>query len=50
MLDWDVIVLNDYLLVNLHICGYLLYTRFRGRQPRERWYVPFVFFNVAAAT
>ncbi|MBI5093680.1 MAG: polysulfide reductase NrfD, partial [Candidatus Hydrogenedentes bacterium] len=25
MLAWDVIVLSGYLLVNLHICGYLLY-------------------------
>ncbi|MEK7793824.1 MAG: NrfD/PsrC family molybdoenzyme membrane anchor subunit, partial [Candidatus Hydrogenedentota bacterium] len=25
MLSWDVIVLNGYLLLNLHICGYLLY-------------------------
>ena len=25
MLTWDVIVLNGYLLLNLHICGYMLY-------------------------
>ena len=24
MLSWDVLVLNGYLLLNLHICGYLL--------------------------
>jgi Ni/Fe-hydrogenase subunit HybB-like protein len=28
MLTWDVVVLNGYLLLNLHICGYLLYTRY----------------------
>jgi Ni/Fe-hydrogenase subunit HybB-like protein len=32
MLTWDVIVLNGYLLLNLHICGYLLYMRFLGAQ------------------
>jgi molybdopterin-containing oxidoreductase family membrane subunit len=26
MLTWDVIVLNGYLLLNLHICGYLIYS------------------------
>jgi formate-dependent nitrite reductase membrane component NrfD len=27
MLTWDVISLNGYLLLNLHICGYLIYCR-----------------------
>ena len=40
MLTWDVIVLNGYLLINLHICGYLLYKRFLGEKPDKRWYVP----------
>lgn len=46
MLTWDVIVLNGYLLLNLHICGYLLYMRFLGRKPNPRWYVPFVFLSI----
>lgn len=46
MLTWDVIVLNGYLLLNLHICGYLLYMRFLGRDPNPRWYVPFVFISI----
>lgn len=46
MLTWDVIVLNGYLLLNLHICGYLLYMRFLGRQPNPKWYVPFVFLSI----
>ncbi|MBL9135582.1 MAG: polysulfide reductase NrfD [Verrucomicrobiales bacterium] len=46
MLTWDVIVLNGYLLLNLHICGYLLYMRFLGRPPAPRWYVPFVFVSI----
>jgi Ni/Fe-hydrogenase subunit HybB-like protein len=46
MLTWDVIVLNGYLALNLHICGYLLYQRFLGRAPDPRWYVPFVFVSI----
>jgi Ni/Fe-hydrogenase subunit HybB-like protein len=46
MLTWDIIVLNGYLLINLHVVGYLLYTRFRGLQPNPKWYVPFVFLSV----
>lgn len=46
MLTWDVIVLNGYLALNLHICGYLLYMRFRGQRPDSRWYVPFVYVSI----
>ncbi len=49
MLTWDVIVLNGYLLINLHICGYLLYKRFRGHAPRAKMYVPFVFLSIVWA-
>jgi molybdopterin-containing oxidoreductase family membrane subunit len=41
--------LNGYLLINLHICGYLLYMRFLGRKPDRRWYVPFVFLSIVWA-
>ena len=43
MLSWDVIVLNGYLLLNVHICGYLLYSRYRGVKPGKWFYIPFVF-------
>lgn len=46
MLTWDVIVLNGYLLINLHIVGYLLYMRYLGRKPNPRWYIPFVFLSI----
>jgi Ni/Fe-hydrogenase subunit HybB-like protein len=46
MLTWDIIVLNGYLLINLHVVGYLLYTRFRGLTPNPKWYVPFVFLSI----
>ncbi len=49
LLTWDVLVLNGYLLLNLHICGYLLYMRFLGRKPDPRWYVPFVFLSIGWA-
>jgi molybdopterin-containing oxidoreductase family membrane subunit len=49
MLTWDVIVLWGYLLINLHISGYLLYTRFLGLRPNPRWYVPFVFLSIVWA-
>lgn len=49
MLSWDVIVLNVYLLLNLHICGYLLYMRFLNRTPNPRWTVPFVMISIVWA-
>lgn len=49
MLTWDVLVLNGYLLLNLHISGYLLYQRYLGRRPDPRWYVPFVLVSIVWA-
>lgn len=49
MLSWDVIVLNGYLVLNLHICGYLLYTRYQGRKPAKWFYIPFVFIGIVWA-
>ena len=46
MLSWDVIVLNGYLLLNVHICGYLLYSRYRGKKPARWFYIPFVFIAI----
>ena len=43
MLSWDVIVLNGYLLLNVHICGYLLYCRYQNKKPGKWFYIPFVF-------
>jgi len=42
LLAWDVVVLSVYLLLNLHICGYLIYSAYRGREPTRAFYVPFV--------
>src|SRR6266536_6408475 len=49
MLSWDVIVLNGYLLLNVYICGYLLYCRYRGRKPAAWFYIPFVFIAIVWA-
>ncbi len=50
MLTWDVIVLNGYLLLNLHICGYLIYCDYRRREPRKALFViPFVFVAIVWA-
>jgi len=49
MLTWDVIVLNVYLLLNLHICGYLIYSVYCKREPSKWFYVPFVFIAIVWA-
>lgn len=49
MLSWDVVVLNGYLLINVHICGYLLYMKYLNRKPRPMLYLPFVFLSIVWA-
>jgi Ni/Fe-hydrogenase subunit HybB-like protein len=49
MLSWDVLVLNGYLLLNVHICGYLLYCRYQGKKPSKWFYIPFVFIAIVWA-
>ena len=46
MLSWDVVVLNGYLLLNFHICGYLLYCRYQNRKPAKWFYIPFIFIGM----
>ena len=46
ILAWDVIVLTGYLILNLHIPGYLLWQRYRGREPSPWAYMPFVFISI----
>ena len=46
MLTWDVIALTGYLLLNLHICGYLIYCAYCGREPSKAFYIPFVFIAI----
>lgn len=49
MLSWDVIVLNGYLVLNVHICGYLLYCRYQKKMPAKWFYIPFVFIAIVWA-
>jgi len=49
MLSWDVVVLNGYLLINVHICGYLLYMAYLGRHPNKWLYMPFVLLSIVWA-
>jgi len=49
MLSWDVLVLNGYLILNLHVPGYLLYKRYRGEKPAKWLYLPFVYISIVWA-
>jgi molybdopterin-containing oxidoreductase family membrane subunit len=49
MLTWDVVVLNGYLIINLHITGYMVYSRFIGKPLNRRWYIPFVLLSIGWA-
>lgn len=46
LLAWDVLVLNGYLAINLAIPFYILYSRFCGRQPDKRKYLPWMYIAV----
>lgn len=49
LLAWDVVVLLGYLLLNVYICAYLLYTKYAGRRPTWAFYVPFIFVSIGWA-
>src|SRR5689334_6782505 len=49
MLSWDVLVLNGYLLLNVYICGYLIYCRYRKKAASKWFYIPFVFIAIVWA-
>lgn len=49
LLSWDVIVLGGYLLLNLYICGYLLYMKYQDRSPSRMVYIPVVFIAIVWA-
>jgi molybdopterin-containing oxidoreductase family membrane subunit len=46
LLAWDVLVLNGYLVLNLVIPFYILYSRFAGRPPAKRKYLPWMYISV----
>lgn len=49
LLAWDVLVLNGYLALNLAIPFYILYSRFSGRQPDKKKYIPWMYVAVVWA-
>lgn len=49
LLAWDVLVLNGYLVLNFVIVTYLLFSLYRGRQPRKWIFMPLVLFSIPAA-
>ncbi len=49
MLAWDVVVLSGYLFLNLTIPMYILFCRYRGREPNPKIYLPGVFVAIAWA-
>ncbi|MEE8362412.1 MAG: NrfD/PsrC family molybdoenzyme membrane anchor subunit, partial [Gemmatimonadales bacterium] len=49
LLAWDVLVLNGYLAINLAIPFYILYSRFTGREPDKRKYIPWMYIAVTWA-
>ena len=49
MLAWDVIMLNGYLVLNVLIPFYILYSHFIGREPDKKKYVPFIYVSVVWA-
>lgn len=49
VLAWDVIVLAGYLVLNLHIPGYVLYRRYRGARPTPIYYWPLALISIGWA-
>jgi molybdopterin-containing oxidoreductase family membrane subunit len=49
LLAWDVIVLNGYLVLNVVIVTYMLFSLYRGREPAKRIFLPLVLFSIPAA-
>ena len=46
LLSWDVIVLNGYLMLNLAIPFYILFSHYRGIHPERKKYLPFMYLAV----
>ncbi len=49
MLAWDVVVLTGYLFLNLTIPFYMLFTRYRGKEPKFAIYFPGVVISIVWA-
>jgi len=49
MLAWDVLVVNGYLVLNLVIVTYLLFSLHAGRTPNKKLFLPLVLLSIPAA-
>jgi Ni/Fe-hydrogenase subunit HybB-like protein len=49
LLAWDIVVLTGYLVLNLTIPFYILFSRYRGQEPSPRLYFPAVLVSIAWA-
>ena len=49
LLAWDVVVLGGYLVLSLAIPVYMLFSRYRGREPRHSLYFPAILVSIAWA-
>jgi Ni/Fe-hydrogenase subunit HybB-like protein len=49
MLAWDVVVINGYLLINGYVVSYLLFSKYCGRVPNKRRYMPVLLLGVVWA-
>jgi molybdopterin-containing oxidoreductase family membrane subunit len=49
MLAWDVVVLNVYLLINLIVPFYILYSAYQDREPNHKVLWPLILFSIPAA-
>jgi molybdopterin-containing oxidoreductase family membrane subunit len=49
LLAWDVVVLNVYLVLNLTISIYILYSLYYKREPRHNFYTPLVLLSIPSA-
>jgi len=49
LLAWDVVVLNTYLVLNLVIAGYMLFSYYYRREPNWKYVFPLLMFSIPAA-
>ncbi|MCW5964791.1 MAG: polysulfide reductase NrfD [Bryobacterales bacterium] len=46
MLAWDIVVLNVYLVINISVPFYILFSHYRDREPNPRFYVPAMLMSI----
>jgi Ni/Fe-hydrogenase subunit HybB-like protein len=49
MLGWDVLVLNGYLILNVVVGFYFLYSKYTGKPVNKKWFMPLVYISIVWA-